>query len=209
MTRLSRQQGQCRPLPSAPVPALFGGVCSTPVSLGEGRDEHGPGKPGWRVHHAGRLPHRSIPRPHQLPIQPPVTALQLDTQGVPSPVTATALRSTGATGWDVLSASSSGAGSGQRGQEQEGVLPSGFWQAFPQAAGQHLRVLSQSPSDWHPTVQFTASIAGSGHTPAFAARQRRRVWVGAGAAGPAAGRGLPSRGGRCSCQSQGWVQGCC
>lgn len=44
---------------------------------------------------------------------------------------------------------------------------SGFWQALPQAAGQHLRVLSQSPSDWHPTVQFTASIAGSGHTPAF------------------------------------------
>lgn len=74
----------------------------------------------------------------------------------------------------------------QQGREQQAVLPSGFWQALPQAAGQHLRVLSQSPSDWHPTVQFTASIAGSGHTPAFAARQRRRVWAGAGAAGPLA-----------------------
>lgn len=66
----------------------------------------------------------------------------------------------------------SGTDSGQHGQEQEAVLPSGFWQALPQAAGQHLRVLSQSPSDWHPTVQFTSSIAGLGHTPAFAARQR-------------------------------------
>lgn len=61
-----------------------------------------------------------------------------------------------------------------------GPLPSGSWQAVPQAAGQHLRVLSQSPSDWHPTVQLASSVAGSGHTPAFAERQRHTVWVGTG-----------------------------
>lgn len=97
----------------------------------------------------------------------------------------------------------------QRGREQEAALPSGFWQALPQAAGQHLRLLSQSPSDWHPTVQFTASIAGSGHTPAFAARQRWRAWAGAGAAGPPARQGLPAPGRRCCRQPQGWVWGCC
>lgn len=147
--------------------------CSTLVSLGGGRGEHG---------RAG-----AHPNPAGLPAQPLTTVLQPDAQGVPRPATGTAPRSTGAAGWDRLSAHSSGAGSGQRGREQEGGLPSGFWQALPQAAGQHLRVLSQSPSDWHPTVQFTASIAGSGHTPAFAARQRWRAWVGAGAAGPVAG----------------------
>lgn len=136
----------------------------------------------------GGHPTGAHPDPAGLPMQPLITALQPDMQGAPRPMAATAPRSTGPTGWDGLSARSSGSGSGQRGQEQEGALPSGFWQALPQAAGQHLRVLSQSPSDWHPTVQFTASVvAGSGHTPAFAARQRRRAWAGAGAAGPTAG----------------------
>lgn len=72
-----------------------------------------------------------------------------------------------------------------------GALPLGSWQALPQAAGQHLRVLSQSPSDWHPIVQFASSAAGSGHTPAFTERQRHTVWVGGPSGG---GDAVPSPG---------------
>lgn len=128
-------------------------------------------------------------------MQLPIPVLQLHTHRAPRPVATTALWSSRAAGWDGLRARGSGTDSGQHGQQQEGVLPSGFWQALPQAAGQHLRVLSQSPSDWHPTVQFTASVAGLGHTPALAARQR---W-GRGQRGrPAPGRArAASLSGRC------------
>lgn len=135
--------------------------------------------------------------------QPPV--LQMNTQRAPRPVATAVPWSTRAAGWDGLGGS--GSDSGQHGQEQEAVLPSGFWQALPQAAGQHLRVLSQSPSDWHPTVQFTASVAGLGHTPALAARQRWGRGQ-AGAAGAGQGEGcVPFR--EMLPRPQGWVQGCC